>query len=103
MSIDKYNIVLTDNAKMDLNEIYDYISKELLEAKIANKIMERIEQEILSLENNPYRYMEVTVKPYNKKYRKLVVKKYIVLYRINEGKKEVVIDDVIYGKRDYLA
>jgi len=103
MDIDNYNVVLTDSARINLEEIYKYISEKLLEANIANKIMNKIETEILLLESNPYRCMEVEVKPHKKKYRKLTIGKYIVLYRINEGKKEVVIDDIIYGKRDYLA
>lgn len=103
MDIDSYNIVLTDNAKTDLEEIYKYISENLIEPNSANRLMEKIEKEILLLERNPYSCVEVIVKPHKKKYRKLVIGKYIVLYRINEELKEVVIDDIIYGKRDYLA
>ena len=102
MDTEIYKIVLTESTKIDLEEIYKYIAEKLLETNTANKMMQRIEQEILSLESNPYRGVEVRVKPHNKKYRKLVINKYIALYRINEEKKEVIIDNIIYGKRDYL-
>ena len=102
MDINNYKIVLTDSAKIDLEEIYKYISENLLEINTANKLMNKIEKEILLLEVNPYRYIEVEVKPNKKKRRKLVIGKYIALYRINEELNEVVIDNIIYGKRDYL-
>lgn len=102
MDTKNYKIVLTDSAKIDLEEIYKYIAERLIETDTANKIMKRIEKEILLLENNPYRCMEVIVKPRKKKYRKLVIGKYIVLYRIIEDSKEIVVDNIIYGKRDYL-
>lgn len=102
MDTKNYKIVLTDSAKIDLEEIYKYIAERLIETATANKIMKRIEKEILLLEDNPYRCIEVMVKPHKKKYRKLVIGKYIVLYRIIEDSKEIVVDNIIYGKRDYL-
>lgn len=49
-----YEIVLTDTAKEELDEIYEYISKNLLEETIAKRLMEKIEQKFLRLEQNPY-------------------------------------------------
>lgn len=102
MDINNYEIILTDSAKIDLEEIYEYISESLSETNSANKLMEKIENDILRLEQHPYSCIEVQVKPHNKIYRKLVTGKYIVLYRVDEKYKQVVIFNVIYGKRDYL-
>ena len=102
MNTDIYKIILTDTAKLDLEEIYEYINKKLKEHNLALKITSKIEKNILSLENNPYRYMEVKIKRHNIPYRRLIVGKYIVLYRIKEEYKEVIISSIIYGKSDYL-
>lgn len=64
--------------------------------------MNKIEQSILKLEQNPYSCIEVHIKPHNNVYRKLVIDNYVVLYEVDETYKQVVIYRVLYGKRDYL-
>ena len=102
MDTNTYEIVFTDTAKEELEEIYEYISEHLLEVGAANKLMDEIEQSILKLEQNPYSCVEVHIKPHNNVYRKLVIDNYIALYEIEETYKQVVIYRVVYGKRDYL-
>ena len=63
MDINNYEIILTDSAKIDLEEIYEYISENLLETNSANRLMEKIENDILRLEQHPYSCIEVQVKP----------------------------------------
>ena len=102
MDTDNYEVILTDVAKEDLEEIYEYISEHLLEILAANRLMEKIEQKILRLEQNPYSCVEVHIKPHNEVYRKLVIDNYIVLYEVDEKYKQVVVYRIIYGKTDYL-
>ena len=102
MDTDNYEVILTDVAKEDLEEIYEYISEHLLEILAANRLMEKIEQKILRLEQNPYSCVEVHIKPHNEVYRKLVIDNYIVLYEVDENYKQVVVYRIIYGKTDYL-
>lgn len=102
MDNNNYEIVLTDIAKEELEEIYEYISEHLLEPIVANRLMDKIEQNILRLEQNPYSCVEVHIKPHNEVYRKLVIDNYIALYEVDEKYKQVVIYRVIYGKMDYL-
>lgn len=102
MDTNTYEIVFTDTAKEELEEIYEYISVHLLEVGAANRLMDKIEQSILRLEQNPYSCVEVHIKPHNSLYRKLVIENYIVLYEVEETYKQVVIYRVVYGKRDYL-
>ena len=102
MNTKDYEVVLTDVAKEELNDIYEYISKNLKEKNIANKVMNKIEKNILRLANNPYSCMEVHIKPHNEIYRKLVIDNYIALYEVNKQKREVIIYRIIYGKLDYL-
>lgn len=68
----------------------------------ANRLMRKIEQNILNLGQNPYSCKEVCIKPRNEMYRKLVIENYIVLYRIEKELKKVVIYRIVYGKKDYL-
>ncbi len=100
MDIKTYEIILTDSAKIDLDEIYEYIK--LKEKNSANRLMDKIENDILKLEQYPYSCLEVNVKPHKEVYRKLVTENYIVLYKIDEKNKRVMIFNIIYGKRDYL-
>lgn len=102
MDTDNYEIVLTDIANEELEEIYKYISENLLEVSVANKLMEKIEQSFLRLEQNPYSCVEVHIKPHNDVYRKLVIDNYIALYEVEENYKQVVIYRVLYGGMDYL-
>ncbi len=102
MDTNTYEIVFTDTAKEELEEIYEYISEHLLEVETANRLMDKIEQSIFRLEQNPYSCVEVHIKPHNNIYRKLVIDNYIALYEIEETYKQVVIYRVLYGKRDYL-
>ena len=102
MDTNNYEIVLTDIANEELEEIYKYISENLLEVSVANKLMEKIEQSFLRLEQNPYSCVEVHIKPHNDVYRKLVIDNYIALYEVEEDYKQVVIYRVLYGGMDYL-
>lgn len=102
MDIDIYEIILTDVAKEELEEIFSYIEKNLSMKNTAKRLMKKIEENILILENNPYLYKEIHVKPHNDVYRRLVVDNYVVLYEVKEEHKQVVIYRVLYGKRDYL-
>lgn len=102
MDTNTYEIILTDIAKEELDEIYEYISKNLFAKKAANDLMNKIENSILLLETNPFSCVEVSIKPHNELYRKLIVDNYIILYQIEEDYKQVVIYRALYGKRDYL-
>lgn len=102
MDINNYEIVITDVAKEELEEIYEYISEHLKEPKIANKLMGKIEENILNLEYNPYICSEVKIKPNNNTYRRLIIDNYIALYEVDEKYKQIVIYRIIYGKTDYM-
>lgn len=102
MDTNSYEIVLTDIAKEEIEEIYKYISEELVEINAANRLMDKIEKNILRLEQNPYSCPEVHIKPHNEIYRKLVIENYIALYEVDEKYKQVVIYRVVYGRTDYL-
>ena len=88
--------------KEEIENIYAYILENLHEEIAANKLMDKIEDGVLRLEQNPYSCPKVKVKPHNEIYRKLIINNYIVLYDIDEEYKKTVIYRVIHEKTDYL-
>ncbi len=102
LNTDFYKVNITDVAKVELYEIYFYISYYLQESRIEHKILNKIEEKCLELTRNPYRCMKVRVKPHNEIYYKLIIDNYIALYRIYETTKEVVIFRIVYAKSNYL-
>ena len=88
--------------KEKIENIYAYILENLHEEIAANKLMDKIEDGVLRLAQNPYSCPKVKVKPHNEIYRKLIINNYIVLYDIDEEYKKTVIYRVIHEKTDYL-
>ena len=102
MAINNYEIVVTDIAKEELEKIYDYIFNNLYNKLAADTLMNKIEQSIFSLEENPYKCVKIHIKQSNYMYRKLVVNNYIILYDIDEKYRQIIVYRAIYGKRNYL-
>lgn len=100
--METYNVTLTNTAVKDLDELYSYIAETLKEPETALKLIDTLEQKILSLSQLPYRCTERTAGLYaNKGYRQLLVKNFTVVYRINEAKKQVIIVTVKYSKSQF--
>lgn len=100
--MDKYEVKFLSKALRDLDGIYSYIAKSLMESGTAAKLIDELEAQILSLEYMPYRYGERRSGAYaNKGYHQLFVKNYAVIYRIDESAKEVVIVTVRYSKSSF--
>ncbi len=90
--MDKYNVSLTSRALRDLDDIYVYIAQTLLVPETALGMVDKIEKEILSLEEMPYRFPERKTGAYaNKGYRQLFVGNYTVIYRIDEKRRQVIV------------
>ena len=99
----KYELILTDKARLDLEDIYYYISKSLMADKAAENLINKIENSILRLENMPESCnIIIGLKEKNKVYRKLIINNYIVIYRIDETNLKVYIIRIVYGGKNYL-
>lgn len=99
---DKYTVNLMSRALRDLDGIYAYIAKTLLEPETALKLVDTLEGEILTLDSMPYRCPERQTGAYaNKGYRQLLVKNYTVVYRIDEKQKAVIIVTVRYSPSQF--
>ncbi len=100
--LDKYSVKLMSRAIDDLEDIYVYIAKNLLEPETALNIVEAIESEILNLDSMPYRCPERRNGLYaNKGYRQLLIKNYIIIFRVDEKSKTVIIVTVRYSKSQF--
>lgn len=99
----KYEVIVTERAKQELKEIYDYISKSLMEENTAIKMINKIENELLKLETVPegFSVIENYIKK-DFKYRRLPINNYVAIYRIDKKERKVYIVRIIYGGRNYL-
>lgn len=101
-TLDKYEVKILSKALRDLDSIYAYIARSLLELDVAAKLINELEEQILSLEYMPYRCPERRTGAYvNKGYRQLLAKNYTVIYRVDESAREVLIVTVRYSRSNF--
>ncbi len=99
----RYYIEITAPAEKDLYEIGYYIAKELLEPGIAIKVIEKISDGILKLEEMPMRNVLVADERLsNQGIRKIIVENYIVFYILYEEHKRVTIVRILHSRRDWV-
>jgi len=97
-----YNVTFLDRAYHDLDDIFEYIAKTLLEPKIAYNIVDEIESAILSLDIMPHRCPERRIGAYaNKGYRQLFIGNFTAVFRIDEEKKLVIVVTIRYSSGQF--
>lgn len=100
--MDKYAVMLTNRALQDLDGIYTYIAKNLLEPGIALKLVDEIEAAVLSLDEMPHRCPERQVGAYaGRGYRQLIVKNYTAIYRVDDESNQVIVITVRYAPSQF--
>lgn len=96
-----YQVLLYPKAYRDLDNIYAYISNEILEPDIARRQIDRIWDALSSLSLFPHSHQDRLIGRYsNKGYKQLLVDSYLAIYRIDEEKEEVHVVTIQYVKRD---
>lgn len=96
-----YKINVTDEAKKDIIEIYNYIKIELMSPENAERQYKRIENAIRELDFMPERHRLYDKEPWKSRgLRIFSIDNFIVVYYINENLKTVNISNVFYGKRN---
>ena len=97
-----FEIKITDEARHDLEKIYDYISLELKNDIAAKKLIRKIRDSIIRLREFPYMSELLKDEILRKKgYRKIVIDNYIVIYKVNKDERLVIIVRIIYNRRQY--
>ena len=96
-----YTVQITSRAETDLREIYEYIAYELLSPPTAARQLQRLEEEILSLDQMPNRYPAYQEEPWHSRgLRVLSVDNYLVFYIPDAATQIVSVIRVMYGGRD---
>ena len=76
-----YEVTLTPEAKRDLREIYRYIAVDLQSEQNANGQLDRLEENILKLDEMPERFRVYDREPWrNRNLRVMPVDNYLVFY-----------------------
>ena len=96
-----YEVEVSEQADSDLRGIFEYIDFELQSPENASGQLDRLEEQILSLDTMPERYRKYEKEPWKTRgLRILPVDNYVVLYIPDSDKKVVTILRVMYAGRD---
>ena len=96
-----YEVQVSEQADSDLRGIFEYIAFELQSSQNASGQLDRLEEQILSLDTMPERYRKYEKEPWKSRgLRVLPVDNYVVLYIPDSDKKVVTILRVMYVGRD---
>ena len=99
-----YVVEMTDQARTDLRGIYEYIAFALQSKINADRQLDRIEREILSLSEMPERYKILDLGfDATKAVRIVTVDRYCVIYHVAKESGAVQILRILYGGRDIPA
>lgn len=94
---------MTHTATEDLKSIANYIVRELREPSIAQKLVNLIKEEVMSLKEMPTRYSLLADEILQRQgLRKLLVENYIVFYIVEEKDSTVTIVRILYGRRNWV-
>ncbi len=94
-----YHVEISEEAKGDMHDIFQYIAFTLLQLNTAAKQIERIEKGIYDLDFMPRKHKSY---PFLKRtdLHMFMVDNYSILYTINDETQEVTVARVLYGRRN---
>ena len=98
-----YRVEVSEPAEKDLRDIIRYIASQLSAPVSAIKMMNIIEDALMSLAHIPQKCPTVSDERLaSMGYRKLLVKNYIAFFSIDEKEKVVNVERILYTRRDWL-
>lgn len=101
--METYDIEVLEKADEDMRRLGKYISEELQNPAAAERITDKIWDEIERLAKNPYVYqVYIPLSSLKQEYRKLLVENYHILYYVKETEKKITVSRVVYARRDLL-
>lgn len=96
-----YEVTITEQANADLRKIYEYIAFELLSPDNAAGQLDRLEENIIGLEQFPEKYRAYNKEPWqNRGMRVMPVDNYLVFYILDKDAGLVTVIRVMYEGRD---
>ena len=97
--MNKYEMVVTDEAVADLENIYLYIAITLLSPEIASDQYDRITAQILKLDIMPERYRIIDFEPEKSRgLRIMPVDNYSVIYIVDDT--TITVTNILYSASD---
>lgn len=99
----RYIVSISHHANNDMLDIARYIAFELHEPITAEKLIDKLQEDINGLSAMPARFALVTDNALAEKgIRKMPVENYIVFFKTGEYEGKVSILRVLYSKRDWI-
>lgn len=99
-----FRVIISKQAEEDIRGIYEYIAFDLHSVKNAVGQINRLEKEILSLDQMPNRFALYKSEPWrSRNLRVMPVDNYLVFYIPDIDKEIVSVLRVMYGGRDVAA
>lgn len=96
-----YEVTTTEQAESDLRKIYEYIAFELLSPENAAGQLDRLEENIIGLEQFPEKYRAYNKEPWHSRgMRVMPVDNYLVFYILDKAAGLVTVIRVMYEGRD---
>ena len=96
-----YQVKISQQAKTDLRDIYEYIAFTLLSPKNASKLLSTLEKKILSLENFPKRFKLYHDELWHdQELRVMPVNNFLIFYIYDNKNQIVTILRIMYCGRD---
>ena len=97
-----YEVIISDAADADLDEIIGYIANVLANPKAATSLADKIAAFYDDLSHTPYMYGQcLNLRLQALGYRRVSIRNYIMVYRVDEESKTVYILRFFYGPSDY--
>ena len=99
----EFEIIISDTCLEEIEEICDYIEKNLKTPQSANRLRIKIIKTIHRLKNSPRLYKIIDKKDrFKRVYRRIVIDNYVILYTIIDEDEVILISHMYYGGKNYL-
>ena len=97
-----FDVILETTASLDLYGILDYIKEVLKAPESAERVYWSIKDQVLSLDEMPYRFPLVREEPFaSMGVRLMPVESYNAFYIIDEQKNNVHVFRILYNRREW--
>ena len=99
-----YSATTANAARRDISKAARYISEKLYNPSAADRLLDEVEETIISLEEMPHRHPLVKDEYLaSKGIRLLPIRNYHAFYTVDEESKTVIVVRFLYSKRDWAA
>lgn len=99
----KYKLLISGDARRDLDEIFEYIAEELANPSAAVRLIDKIRSALDNVRAFPDSCPKINNELVrNQNLRKLIVDNYIVFYEIDNEQEQIVVIRVMYGMQNFF-